>query len=75
MRRGRLALLLGLGLLLGGAVQTATVRLAWDAPAEVSDWEASFIEDMLKHRPRTLSEKQQEVIKRMAEKYLGEVLE
>lgn len=42
---------------------------------EVTDWEAEFIEDMLKHRPRQLSERQQDVIRRMADKYLGEVLE
>ena len=42
-----------------------------DASAcEVSDWEARFLEDMLKHQPYTLSMKQQEIIRRMAKKYL-----
>ena len=39
---------------------------------EVSAWEADFIESMLKNRPRRLSERQQETIRRMAKKYLGE---
>lgn len=43
-----------------------------EALADVSTWEASFIDDMLKQRPQRFSEKQQEVIRRMAAKYLGE---
>lgn len=42
------------------------------APVDVSSWEASFIDEMLKRRPQHLSEKQQDVIRRMAAKYLGE---
>ena len=43
-----------------------------DASAcEVSDWEARFLEDMLKHQPHILSMRQQEIIRRMAKKYLN----
>lgn len=45
-----------------------------EAPVDVSTWEASFIDDMLKQRPSHLSEKQQDVIRRMAAKYLGEAI-
>jgi hypothetical protein len=42
---------------------------------EVSEWEADFIESMLKHRPRQMSERQQDIVRRMARKYLGEDLD
>jgi len=49
---------------------------AIDAGAqEVSDWEARFIEDLLKHRPYSLSPKQWAIVRQMAEKYLGETFE
>lgn len=38
---------------------------------EVSNYEARFIGDLLKHRPQMLSPKQQEIIRRMAKQYLG----
>lgn len=40
-------------------------------PHEVTDWEARFIDDMLKHRPQQMSPKQQDMIRRMAKQYLG----
>jgi hypothetical protein len=42
---------------------------------EVTDYEAQFLEDMLKHRPQQMSVKQQALVRRMAETYLGEVVE
>ena len=39
---------------------------------DVSDWEATFIESMLKNRPARLSLKQVEIIRVLADKYLGE---
>jgi len=41
-----------------------------DGDYEVSDWEAEFLESMLKRRPQSLSPKQQEIIIRMAKQYL-----
>jgi hypothetical protein len=41
---------------------------------DVSGWEAEFIENILKHRPYALSDRQAAVIQRMALKYLGEEL-
>ena len=43
-----------------------------DGAFEVSAWEADFIESMLRNRPQRLSERQQETIRRLAKKYLGE---
>ena len=40
----------------------------------LSDWEIGFIENLLTYTPFRLSEKQAATLKRMAEKYLGEVL-
>ena len=40
----------------------------------LSDWEIEFVETLLKHQPFLLSEKQAAALRRMAEKYLGEVL-
>ena len=42
---------------------------------EVTAYEAKFLDDMLKHRPQQMSPKQQDLVRRMAEKYLGEVVE
>lgn len=43
-----------------------------DASAHtVTDYEARFLEDMLKNRPQQMSFKQQEIIRRMAKQYLG----
>jgi hypothetical protein len=39
---------------------------------EVSDYEAQFLEEMLKHRPQQMSPRQQALVRRMVEKYLGE---
>jgi hypothetical protein len=44
------------------------------APFEVTSWEASFLEDLLIHRPHQLSEKQQAVLRRMAAQYFGEAI-
>ena len=41
---------------------------------DVSEWEAEFIESLLKNRPYRLSERQEAVVQRMALKYLGEDL-
>ena len=41
---------------------------------DVTEWEAEFIESLLKNRPYRLSERQEEVIRRMARTYLGEEL-
>lgn len=42
-----------------------------ESDAEVSDWEARFLDDMLKHRPQNMSIKQQDIVRRMAKQYLG----
>jgi hypothetical protein len=42
---------------------------------EVSKWEADFLDNMLRARPQQMSEKQQETVRRMVEKYLGEMPE
>jgi hypothetical protein len=39
---------------------------------EVSRWEADFLESMLKQRPQRLSQKQQEIVRCMAKRYLHE---
>ena len=39
---------------------------------DVTEWEAEFIESLLKNRPYALSDRQAAVIQRMALKYLGE---
>lgn len=41
---------------------------------DVTEWEADFIESLLKTRPYALSDRQAAVIQRMALKYLGEEL-
>ena len=43
-----------------------------ESEREVSDWESQFIENILESKPKNLSEKQKDVIRRMADKYLGE---
>lgn len=42
---------------------------------EITDWEADFIESMLRNRPTHLSTKQKEIISDLAWKYLQEVIE
>ena len=44
-------------------------------PVNVSDWEADFIASMLASPPSTFTEKQQEIVRRMALKYLNEVVQ
>lgn len=43
-----------------------------DGDYDVTAYEAQFLEDMLKHRPQQMSVKQQDVVRRMARKYLQE---
>lgn len=46
------------------------LELIDDGDAEVNEWEAEFIENILGNRPTRFSPKQIEVIERMEEKYL-----
>lgn len=43
-----------------------------NGPFEVSNWEADFLSSLLERRPKTITEKQLDIIKRMSTKYLGE---
>ena len=45
------------------------------AEAEVTDWEADFLESLLRRRPRFLSDRQRAIIDAMAERYLHRSVE
>lgn len=45
-----------------------------DPRIDVSSWEADFLETILRYVPDELSGPRKEIIRRMALKYLGEIL-